>query len=457
MAAKKKEERLFGTDGIRGKANEQLTWELAGRVAMAAGAYFTRNNGKRRHLAIIGKDTRLSNYMLEPAMQAGFVSVGMDVILTGPLPTPAIAMLTSSMLCDVGVMISASHNPFYDNGIKLFSANGYKLPDEAEDEIERLIKSDELSSFLAAEDKLGHVVRDEDAMGRYIQFARGTISNNTNRVSLEGMVIVIDCANGAAHKVAPRALRELGARVYAIGINPDGININDRVGSTYPKTLAAEVLMHDAHVGIALDGDADRLIMVDEKGQVIDGDKIMAVLATSWKQDGRLKSGVVATQMSNLALERYIKSLGVPFERTDVGDRYVNECMRNNGHNLGGEQSGHIICSDHSTTGDGLVAALQVLAILKKSGRPASEVLHLFNPVPQLLHKFSDPTKKLLRHEGVKGVIEGWQTRLGQDGRILVRNSGTEPVIRIMVEGDDRTRIEEAANDILRTLKSVAA
>lgn len=455
MATEKETKKLFGTDGIRGRANKELTWELAGQVAMAVGAYFTRHNGKRRHQVIVGKDTRLSNYMLEPAMTAGFCAVGMNVILTGPIPTPAIAMLTIDMLCDVGVVISASHNPYFDNGIKLFAADGYKLPDHVEEEIEQLIRSD-LSAYRAEGDKMGRAVRDEDVLGSYIKFARSTISSNLNRVSFEGMTIILDCANGAAHKVAPRALRELGAEVIVMGAEPNGLNINQDIGSTNPHIVASEVLRRKAHIGIAFDGDADRLIMIDEKGQIVDGDKIMAVLATSWKKEGRLKGGVVATQMSNLGLERYIRGLGVAFERTDVGDRYVIECMRAQGHNLGGEQSGHIICSDFSTTGDGLVAALQILAVLKKSGRPASETLHLFNPVPQVLHKFSDPTKKLLAHAGVQEVIEGWEKRLGQSGRVLVRNSGTEPVIRIMVEGDDRSRIDEVATSIIKTLKDAA-
>ncbi len=443
--------RRFGTDGIRGRANRDLTGDLAMRVAMAAGVVFMRNNGTHRHRVIIGKDTRLSGYMLEAAMQAGFTSVGMDVLLAGPLPTPAIAMLARSMRCDLGVMISASHNAYFDNGIKLFGADGYKLADERESEIETLLGSD-LSIHHAADDKIGRAQRVLGVQERYIEFVKGTLPRSTN---LEGLRIVIDCAHGAAHKVAPWVLRELGATVIPIGVDPNGLNINDDIGSTHPRMAAAQVLQHKAHIGIALDGDADRLVTIDEKGQVVNGDQILAVIASSWKREGQLKGGVVATVMSNLGLEQYFGSQGIEFERTQVGDRYVNERMRERGFNLGGEQSGHIICSDHGTTGDGLIAALQVLALLKKMERPASEVLHLYDPVPQILRKFSHEDRTLLDRESVQAVIRGWTEKLGTKGRMLVRNSGTEPLVRIMVEGD-REMIESAASDVIEALRQAA-
>lgn len=445
--------KYFGTDGIRGRANDELTHELASQVAMAVGIVFMKSNGEHRHQVIIGKDTRESGYMLEAAMLAGFAAAGMDVLLCGPLPTPAIAMLTRSMRCDLGVMISASHNLFGDNGIKLFGADGYKLPDEVEEEIERLIQCD-LSQYRAKPKKLGRAERINGVQERYIEFAKGTL---TRRVNFEGLKIVIDCANGAAHKVAPWALRELGAKVIPIGVEPDGNNINDDIGSTHPRIAAARVLMEKADVGIALDGDADRVIIIDEKGQVVDGDQILAAIASSWKDESRLRGGVVATVMSNLGLERYLSDASISFERTQVGDRYVNERMQKLGYNLGGEQSGHIICSDYSTTGDGLVAAFQILALLKKSGRPASEVLHLFSPMPQILRKFPDPHKQLLNNRQVQEEIEKSEKILGKNGRLLVRHSGTEPVIRVMIEGNNRLVIEEIASSILKTFEQATA
>ncbi|HWB34239.1 MAG TPA: phosphoglucosamine mutase [Candidatus Paceibacterota bacterium] len=431
--------RHFGTDGIRGLANAELRVDLAMRVGMAAGAVFMKNNGKHRHQVIIGKDTRESGYMIENAITAGFLAVGVDVLLTGPLPTPAIAMLTSSMGCDIGVMISASHNPYQDNGIKIFGSDGHKLPDSLEAEIERLIDAD-LSPYLAPPGSLGRAERIHEVQGRYVEFAKRTLPRNT---SFEGIKVIVDCANGAAHKVAPWVLRELRARVKAIGVEPNGTNINDEVGSTYTRTIAAKVLIERADLGIALDGDADRVIIVDEKGQVVDGDQIIAAIASSFSVAGRLRGGVAVTVMSNLGLDRYLGSLGIKVVHTSVGDRYVNEAMQEHGFNLGGEQSGHIICSDYSTTGDGLIAGLQALAILKKAGRPASEVFHLFDPVPQVLRnvRYKKGTKPLERSD-VKRLLTVGQQSLTGKGRFLVRESGTEPVIRIMAQGDNRAQIE---------------
>jgi phosphoglucosamine mutase len=384
--------KYFGTDGVRGKANAVITPDLALRVGQAAGLVFRR--GEHRNRVVIGKDTRLSGYMIETALVAGFTSVGMDVLLLGPMPTPAVAMLTRSMRADLGVMISASHNAYEDNGIKLFDPDGFKLSDETEREIEALIDGDILSK-LAAPAALGRAKRIESVHARYIEFAKRTLPR---ALDLDGLRVVIDCANGAAYKVAPEALWELGAEVFPIGIEPDGFNINKDVGSTAPNAVINKVREMRADIGIALDGDADRVIIVDEKGQVVDGDQLMAVIAKSWKDDGRLsKPGVVATIMSNLGLERYLDSLGLSLQRTAVGDRYVLEHMREHGYNLGGEQSGHMILSDFSTTGDGLVAALQVLAMVKKLNRPVSEVCHLFDPLPQILknvrYKSGQPLK----------------------------------------------------------------
>ncbi|HLW92690.1 MAG TPA: phosphoglucosamine mutase, partial [Roseiarcus sp.] len=371
--------KYFGTDGIRGKANGKITPEVAMKVGQAAGLAFQR--GDHRHRVVIGKDTRLSGYMIEYALVAGFTSVGMDVLLLGPAPTPAVAMLTRSMRCDMGVMISASHNPYEDNGIKLFGPDGYKLSDETEAQIEALMEA-EIAPRLSKSRDLGRAKRIESVQARYIEFAKRTLPRN---LSLEGLRIVVDCANGAAYRVAPEALWELGAEVFSIGVEPDGFNINREVGSTAPDALARKVREMRADIGIALDGDADRVLIIDEKGHIVDGDQLMAVVAESWLADGRLaKPGIVATIMSNLALERHLASIGLALERTAVGDRYVLERMRELGYNVGGEQSGHIILSDYATTGDGLVAALQVLAVVRRQDRPVSEICHRFEPLPQI-------------------------------------------------------------------------
>jgi phosphoglucosamine mutase len=444
--------KYFGTDGIRGRANGVITPDLVLKVGMAAGHVF--NRGGHRHRVVIGKDTRLSGYMIETALVSGFTSVGMDVLQLGPMPTPAVAMLTRSMRADLGVMISASHNPYDDNGIKLFGPDGYKLSDEVELEIEALIDSD-LSKQLAKSPDLGRAKRIDGVHDRYIEFAKRTLSRN---LDFEGLRVVIDCANGAGYRVAPAALWELGADVIAIGDTPDGFNINKDVGSTAPAALSAKVKEMRADIGIALDGDADRVIIVDEKGHVIDGDQLMAVIAESWKEEGRLSQpGIVATVMSNLGLERYLKSIGLGLVRTPVGDRYVSEAMREQGYNLGGEQSGHIIMSDHTTTGDGLLAAFQMLAVLKKQNKPASEACHRFEPLPQILKNMrlrpgSSPDKTKMGK-----IIADAEQRLGANGRILVRPSGTEPVIRVMAEGDDRALVEAVVDDVIGALSASAA
>ncbi len=444
--------KYFGTDGVRGKANAVITPDLALRVGQAAGLVFRR--GQHRNRVVIGKDTRLSGYMIETALVAGFTSVGMDVLLLGPMPTSAVAMLTRSMRADLGVMISASHNAYEDNGIKLFDPDGFKLSDETEREIEALIDG-ELLSKLAAPAALGRAKRIESVHARYIEFAKRTLPR---ALDLDGLRVVIDCANGAAYKVAPEALWELGAEVFPIGIEPDGFNINKDVGSTAPNAVINKVREMRADIGIALDGDADRVIIVDEKGQVVDGDQLMAVIAKSWRDDGRLsKPGVVATIMSNLGLERYLDSLGLSLQRTAVGDRYVLEHMREHGYNLGGEQSGHMILSDFSTTGDGLVAALQVLAMVKKLERPVSEVCHLFDPLPQILKNVRYKSGQPLKDKRVVEAIASTQATLGDRGRLVIRPSGTEPVIRVMAEGDDRVLVEKAVDDVVSALTSVAA
>lgn len=444
--------KYFGTDGVRGKANAVITPDLALRVGQAAGLVFRR--GQHRNRVVIGKDTRLSGYMIETALVAGFTSVGMDVLLLGPMPTPAVAMLTRSMRADLGVMISASHNAYEDNGIKLFDPDGFKLSDETEREIEALIDGDILSK-LAAPAALGRAKRIESVHARYIEFAKRTLPR---ALDLDGLRVVIDCANGAAYKVAPEALWELGAEVFPIGIEPDGFNINKDVGSTAPNAVINKVREMRADIGIALDGDADRVIIVDEKGQVVDGDQLMAVIAKSWRDDGRLsKPGVVATIMSNLGLERYLDSLGLSLQRTAVGDRYVLEHMREHGYNLGGEQSGHMILSDFSTTGDGLVAALQVLAMVKKLERQVSEVCHLFDPLPQILKNVRYKSGQPLKDKRVVEAIASTQATLGDRGRLVIRPSGTEPVIRVMAEGDDRVLVEKAVDDVVSALTSVAA
>ena len=442
----------FGTDGIRGRANTVITPELALKVGQAAGLLFQR--GEYRHRVVIGKDTRLSGYMIETALVAGFTSVGMDVLLLGPMPTPAVAMLTRSMRCDLGVMISASHNAYEDNGIKLFGPDGFKLSDDVEREIEALMGRD-LGVRLSGAADLGRAKRIESVHARYIEFAKRTLPR---QLDLEGMRVVVDCANGAAYKVAPETLWELGAEVIAIGVEPDGFNINRDVGSTAPAALTAKVRELRADIGIALDGDADRVLIVDEKGQSVDGDQLMAVVARSWRDDGRLSQpGVVATIMSNLGLERYLAGLGLGLVRTAVGDRYVLEHMREHGYNLGGEQSGHIILSDYTTTGDGLIAALQLLAVVKRLDRPVSEVCHSFDPLPQILKNVRYGAGQPLQKDSVVTMIESARQRLGTSGRLVIRPSGTEPVIRVMGEGDDRELVAQVVDDVVGALTNVAA
>jgi len=444
--------KYFGTDGIRGRANGIITPELAMKVGQAAGLAFQR--GDHRHRVVIGKDTRLSGYMIETAMVAGFTSVGMDVLLLGPAPTPAVAMLTRSMRCDLGVMISASHNLFEDNGIKLFGPDGFKLSDEVESEIETLMDS-AIAPRLSKSRDLGRAKRIESVQARYIEFAKRTLPRT---LSLDGLRIVVDCANGAAYKVAPEALWELGAEVFAIGVEPDGYNINLDVGSTAPDALMRKVREMRADVGIALDGDADRVLIVDEKGHMVDGDQLMAVVAESWLADGRLtKPGVVATIMSNLGLERHLASVGLGLERTSVGDRYVLERMREKGYNLGGEQSGHIILSDYATTGDGLVAALQLLAVVQRQDKPVSEVCHRFEALPQVLKNVRYKGEMPLARESVVAAIAAARLRLGMNGRLVIRPSGTEPVIRVMGEADDRALVESLVDDVCNAVAAAAA
>jgi phosphoglucosamine mutase len=404
---------------------------------------------------LIGKDTRLSGYMIETALVAGFTSVGMDVFLTGPIPTPGVAMLTRSMRADLGVMISASHNPFEDNGIKLFGPDGFKLSDEQEEEIERLIDDPDLARKLAKPEALGRATRIDGVQDRYIEFAKRTLPKN---MSFEGLRAVVDCANGAAYKVAPAALWELGAEVIPLGVKPDGFNINDECGSTAPAALAAKVRELRADIGIALDGDADRVLIVDEHGRIVDGDQVLAVIAESWREDGRLsKPGVVATIMSNYGLERHLKGLGLALVRTPVGDRYVLEQMQELGYNVGGEPSGHIILSDHATTGDGFVAALQVLAVVKKSGKAVSEVCHRFEPLPQVTKNVRYRKGKPHEHTKVQSAIADAEQKLNGHGRLIVRPSGTEPVIRVTGEGDDKVLVEEVVDTIVEALNDVAA
>src|SRR5579883_189970 len=439
----------FGTDGIRGLANTEITPELAMRVAQATGIIFQR--GEYRHRAVIGKDTRLSSYMIEYALVAGFTSVGIDVLLLGPMPTPAVAMLTHSMRADVGVMVSASHNPYEYNGIKLFGPDGLKLSDEVEAKIEALVNQPPALKLSKPAD-LGRAMRVEGDRARYIEFAKRTLLRN---LSLDGLRIVIDCANGAAYKVAPEALWELGAEVVAIGVEPDGFNINRDSGSTAPAALIKKVREVRADIGIALDGDADRVIIVDEAGKIIDGDQLLAAIAHSWMQDGRLaRPGIVATIMSNLGLERYLQGIGLSLARTAVGDRYVLEYMRAEGYNLGGEQSGHIILLDYCTTGDGLVAALQLLALVKNQGKPVSQVCRRFDPVPQVLRNVRIKAGRPLTDSTVDRAIEDARARLGNGGRLVVRPSGTEPVVRVMGEGDDRDLVENAVDEVCEALSA---
>jgi phosphoglucosamine mutase len=445
--------KLFGTDGIRGKANEEpMTAETALRVAMAAGHRFTR--GAHRHLVVIGKDTRLSNYMIEPAMQAGFTAMGMDVVLVGPMPTPAVAMLTRSLRADLGVMISASHNLFEDNGIKLFGPDGYKLSDEVEAEIEELTENG-LREHLADSDKLGRARRLDDASGRYIEFVKHSFPRG---LRLEGLKVVVDCANGAAYKVAPRVFHELGADVVPMAISPDGTNINRDCGATATDALRQQVVAHGADLGVALDGDADRVILCDETGAVVDGDQLMGLTARSWQAAGRLTGGgVVATVMSNLGLEKYLETIGLRLERTQVGDRYVLERMRSGGFNLGGEQSGHIILSEYSTTGDGLIAALQVLAAKVESGAPMSELALVFTPYPQVLKNVRVSGTEAMDAPEVLAAVKAGETKLNGEGRILMRPSGTEPLIRVMAEGLDETLVTAVVDDIIDAITRTVA
>lgn len=440
--------KFFGTDGIRGRTNEApMTAQMAQRVGQAAGAHFLR--GDHRHRVVIGKDTRLSGYMMETALISGFTSVGMDVVMVGPVPTPAVALLTRSMRADLGVMISASHNPYVDNGIKLFGPDGYKLSDKDEAAIERLIEKE---PKLVDASMIGRSRKIEDARGRYIHAAKLTFPEE---LRLDGLKVVVDCANGAAYEVAPSALWELGADVVAMGVSPNGLNINDGCGSTAPAALQARVVEEGAHIGIALDGDADRVIIVDEKGRIVDGDQLMALIAISWARRGLLEGdGIVATVMSNLGLERFLETNGLSLVRTQVGDRYVLEAMREKGFNVGGEQSGHIILSDYATTGDGLVAALQVLAALVEDGRPASEILHQFDPLPQLLKNVRFGGGAPLEAESVKSAIASAEQRLEGVGRLVIRKSGTEPLIRVMAEGEDEGLVEEVVDSICEAVKA---
>ena len=447
-------QKLFGTDGIRGTANsEPMTAETALKVGIAAGLHFT--SGSHRHRVVIGKDTRLSGYMIEPALTAGFVAAGIDPILVGPMPTPAVAMLTRSLRADIGVMISASHNPYEDNGIKLFGPFGYKLSDEVEREIEQRMAGD-MTPDLAVPSRLGRALRLDDAQGRYIEFAKQTFPKGQ---TLEGLKVVIDCANGAAYKVAPTVLWELGADVIPVGVEPDGTNINKGCGSTDTEFMSAQVAAHGADLGIALDGDADRVLIADEHGRLVDGDQIMASIATLWKSDGRLKGDcVVATVMSNMGFELYLQRQEIELHRTQVGDRYVVERMRGGDCNLGGEQSGHIVMSDYSTTGDGLVAALQMLAMVKGSGRPASDVCRPFEPMPQLLKNVRLNGGDPMEVQSVQAAIDTGEQKLAGKGRVLIRKSGTEPLIRVMAEGEDEALVETVVDDIIAEIeKSIAA
>ena len=449
--------KYFGTDGIRGRANsENMTASSALRVAQAAGVYFKRaTGGHHKPKVVIGKDTRLSGYMIEQAMTAGFLAMGMDVTLVGPMPTPAIAQMTRSMRADLGVMISASHNLFQDNGIKLFGADGFKLSDEVELEIEALIDSD-LNQHLAESEEIGRAKRVDEEGGRYVEFVKSSFPKNK---TLHGLKIVVDCAHGAAYRVAPKVLWELGAEVIALGVDPNGKNINRGCGATDTVAMQDAVLIHGADLGIALDGDADRLIMCDEKGQRIDGDQVMAAMATHWHQEGRLKgNGVVMTVMSNMGLENYIRGLGLDFIRTANGDRYVTMKMREDGYNLGGEQTGHFILLDYGTAGDGLMAALQVLAALCSSNKPASELLNVFTPAPQILKNVRFTGDNPLEAPQIKTYLSAVEQDIAaKGGRILVRKSGTESLIRVMAEGSDADHVQKVVDEICAELGKVAA
>ncbi len=446
---------FFGTDGVRGQANTgKMTPDMVMRLGMAAGKIF-RNGGTRRHSVVIGKDTRLSGYMIEPALVAGFTAVGMDVKLFGPIPTPAVSLMTRTLRADLGVMITASHNKYEDNGIKFFGPDGRKLHDDTEHAIEALLQGPPNDSLVSPKN-LGRVKRYEDVQARYIEIVKSTFPR---RMRLSNMRIVVDCANGAAYKTAPDTLWELGAeKVIPIGISPDGTNINEGCGSTSTQLLSDTVLEMRADIGIALDGDADRLIMCDEKGNIIDGDQLLALMATGWKASGQLaQQGIVATVMSNLGLERFLQSEDLSLVRTAVGDRYVAETMRSQGYNLGGEQSGHMLMTDFSPTGDGTMAALQVLAEIVRSGKPASEVLNLFDPVPQRLKNVRFSGVSPMTDKTVLSAIEDARSDLGKSGRILVRPSGTEPLIRVMAEGDDVAKVENITNDLVEIIRNAAA
>lgn len=442
---------LFGTDGIRGTANiNPMTVETAQKLGQAAGLMFMADHGHRRHQVIVGKDTRLSGYMIECALVAGFLSAGMDVILVGPMPTPAIAMLTRSLRADLGVMISASHNPFQDNGIKIFNRDGFKLSDAQEMAIETMMRSD-LSDQLARGEYIGRALRLDDAAGRYIEHAKASFPRG---LRLDGLKIVIDCANGSAYHVAPKALWELGAEVISLGCHPNGLNINQECGSTYPEPLCKAVLENQADVGIALDGDADRMLLVDEKGRLIDGDQILALITSSWARKGMLPNHyTVATVMSNIGLERFLQKNGIELIRTQVGDRYVVERMRELGCIIGGEQSGHMILSDFSTTGDGLIAALQVLSVIVEENKKTSQVCRVFEPFPQKLYNIRFNGKDPLQAQEVQEVVASFESKLGKDGRIVLRRSGTEPLIRIMVEAKDHQLVEEIVKGLSQVIK----
>jgi len=447
--------KLFGTDGIRGRANKfPLTVDMISRIGMAIGAIL-RRDGHRNNI-VIGKDTRLSGYMIEDALAAGLNAVGIDVLLLGPIPTPGVAMLTRTMKCDIGIMISASHNPYYDNGIKLFDSNGVKFPDDIERKIEDCLEVDCFQSFLAEDDTLGKRTVSEHGLyqQRYIQFLKNTFPRS---LSLDGIKIALDCANGASYKIAPTVFSELGAEVFVIGNQPNGININKECGSTDIRALQKLVVEKDADVGIALDGDADRIIMIDENGKEIDGDKIIALIATKMLTTRELMGNtVVLTQMSNLGLEKYLNSLGLDVVRTQVGDRYVAEEMRKNGYNLGGEQSGHIILGDYSTTGDGVLVALQVLSMLaKERGKKISEITNLYKSVPQMLKNVEyDKTKSSpLDDDKVKRAISKAEEELKGNGRLLIRKSGTQPLIRVMAESTDEKLMEKVVDDIVREIE----
>ena len=442
--------KFFGTDGIRGRTNSgKMTAAMAMTVGQAAGLHFRR--GDHRHRVVIGKDTRLSGYMMESALVAGFTSSGMDVIMTGPLPTPAIAMLTREMRADLGVMISASHNPYRDNGIKLFGPDGFKLSDEDEAAIEALMGCE---PDLVPASEIGRARRIEDARGRYIHAVKQSVSDE---IRFDDLKVVVDCANGAAYQVAPSAIWELGAEVITLGVEPNGTNINDGVGSTSLDAVKAKVVETGADIGIALDGDADRLIVIDEKGETVDGDQIMASIATRMAEKQLLRGGgVVATVMSNLGLERYLEGMGLTLERTKVGDRHVLSRMRSGGFNIGGEQSGHMILLDHATTGDGTVAALRVLAALVRSNRPASEELRMFEPVPQLLKNVRYEGASPLDAPTVKQAIADAEATLAGRGRLVIRASGTEPLIRVMAEGDDAAEVEQVVDTICAAVREAS-